>query len=107
MTPLHHTLAAVGPLELAEALRRTAGIVLSEEYGSRATEDALLVMRHADTIDRPVVQTAIVVTHRGEQLLVRLAGVHVPAAAVTVDDRPHQTATWRPIPTERIDVRHE
>ncbi len=106
MTP-HHTLAAVGPLELAEALRRTAGIVMAEEYGSRATADALLVMRHADTLDRPCEQTAIVVTHRGEQLLVRLAGVHVPASAVQVDDRPHQASTWRPIPAERVDVRHE
>lgn len=98
---------SAAPLELAEALRRLAGVVLAEEVGTQRAADALLVMRHADTIDRPCVQTAIVITHRGEQLLVRLSGVHVPAAAVTVDDRPHQSATWRPIPAERIDVRHE
>lgn len=106
MTP-HHKLAAAGPLDLAEALRRTAGIVMAEEYGSRATADALLVMRHADTLDRPCEQTAIVVTHRGEQLLVRLAGVHVPAASVQVDDRVGLPSTWRPIPDAWVDVRHE
>lgn len=93
-------------LELAEAMRRTASIVITEEYGSRANADALAVMRYADELDRPITQTAIVAGLGGQNVLVRLTGVHVPASAVQVDTAPVGGA-WRPVAPERIDVRHE
>ena len=93
--------------ELAEALRKVASWVITEEWGSAANSAALLVMRHADEIDRPIAQTAIVAGLGGQEVLVRIAGMYVPDNAVQVDTRPRPTDSWRPVAVERIDVRHE
>jgi len=92
--------------EIAEALRYTASMVMVEDLGSHANSKALIVMRYADEIDRPITQTAIVIQLGGQNVLIRLAGVHVPAADVQVDTAP-VGGSWRPVGAERIDVRHE
>jgi len=92
--------------EIARAMRNVAGWVMAEEWGSAANADALVVMRYADELDRPIAQTAIVAGLGGQNVLVRIAGLHVPASTVQVDTAP-VGGSWRPVAPERIDVRHE
>ena len=94
-------------LELAMALRNTAATVMADAApGSQPYIDALAVMRHADDLDRPISQTAIVAGLGGEHVRITLIGVHVPADAVRIESAP-VARPWRPVAPERIDVRHE
>ena len=53
-------------------------------------------------------QTAIVIRHfNGEEILVRLEGIHVPADKIVVDTRGRSWESWCPVDNSNVDVRLE
>ena len=53
-------------------------------------------------------QTAIIIRFfNGEEILVRLEGIHVPESAVVVDTRGRTWESWQPVDDDNVEVRLE
>lgn len=52
-------------------------------------------------------QTAIIIKHAGEEVLVRISGFLINAELIDVDTRGKSWESWQPVPDETVEVRLE